>query len=72
MAKFLYKMIIEIFYIPFVLMVFLRKFYNKEDKIKFKEKILPNKIKRPEGFLFWFHVASIGELNSVFPLIDFF
>jgi len=72
MVKFLYKMMVEIFYIPYVLIIFIRKFYGKEDKFKFREKILPNKIKRPDGFLFWFHVASIGELNSILPLMDFF
>ena len=23
-------------------------------------------------FLFWFHVASIGELNSILPIVDFY
>ena len=36
------------------------------------KKILPNKIRRPDGFLFWFHAASIGELNSILPIINFF
>tara|TARA_B100001540_G_scaffold137378_1_gene122087 strand:- start:894 stop:2138 length:1245 start_codon:yes stop_codon:yes gene_type:complete len=63
---------VEIFYIPFVVLIILRIFFDKEDKSKFKEKILPNKIRRPDGFLFWFHAASIGELNSILPIINFF
>ena len=73
MAKILYKLMVEIFYVPFVILIFIRKFFGKEDKFKFKEKIFPNKkINRPEGFVFWFHAASIGEFNSILPLIDFF
>ena len=72
MLKVFYNFLIKIFYIPYCLIIFIRIYLGKEHKIKFKEKILKNKIKRPEGFLFWFHVASIGELTSIFPLIDFF
>jgi len=73
MAKLLYKLMVEAFYIPFVVLIFIRKFFGKEDKFKFKEKIFLNKkIRRPEGFLLWFHAASIGEFNSILPLIDFF
>ena len=72
MLKVLYNFFIRIFYIPYCLIILIRILNHKEHKIKFKEKILKNKIKRPEGFLFWFHVASIGELTSIFPLIDFF
>ena len=73
MAKLLYKLMVEIFYIPFVMLIFIRKFFGKEDKFKFKEKIFPNrKMKRPEGFVLWFHAASIGEFNSILPLVDFF
>ena len=72
MLKVLYNFFIKIFYIPYCFIIFIRKFYKKEHKIKFKEKIFFNKIERPKGFLFWFHAASIGELNSILPIVDYF
>ena len=72
MIKVLYNFFITIFYIPYCLIIIFRRFNKKEHKVKFKEKIFLNDIKRPEGFLFWFHAASIGELNSIFPIIDFY
>ena len=72
MLKVFYNFLINFFYIPYLLIIFYRKIYNKEHKTKFKDKILFKKIDRPQGFLFWFHAASIGELNSVLPIVDFF
>ena len=72
MIKVLYNFLINIFYLPFCIIIFLRIFLGKEHKSKFQEKIVFKKIDRPSGFLFWFHVASMGELISIFPLIDFF
>ena len=72
MLKVLYNFLIIIFYIPYCFIIFFRKFLDKEHEFKFREKILPKKINRPNGFLFWFHVASMGELISIFPIIDFF
>ncbi len=72
MSKFLYTILIKIFYIPFCLIIFFRIFINKEDKSKFTEKIFPAKFKRPDGYLFWFHVASLGEFNSIIPILNYF
>ena len=72
MIKVLYNFFITIFYIPYCLIIIFRRFNKKEHKVKFKEKIFLGDIKRPDGFLFWFHAASIGELNSIFPIIDFY
>ena len=72
MAKLLYNLFVNIFYIPYCFIIFLRTFFDKEDKSRFKQKILPRNIKRPDGYLFWFHAASIGEFNSIIPLVDFF
>jgi len=72
MVKLFYSLLVKIFYIPYCFIIFSRTFFGKEDRSKFKEKILPNKVKRPDGYLFWFHVASIGEFNSIIPLVDFF
>tara|TARA_Y100001970_G_scaffold9787_1_gene11566 strand:- start:11735 stop:13018 length:1284 start_codon:yes stop_codon:yes gene_type:complete len=72
MFSFIYSFLINIIYIPFILVTYFRIFIKKEHSSKFKEKIIFNKIKRPEGFLFWFHVASIGEFRSIIPFVNFF
>ena len=72
MLKVFYSFLINFFYLPYLVIIFYRKIKNKEHEIKFKEKIFPKKIVRPQGFLFWFHASSIGELNTVFPIVDFF
>ncbi|MBH91140.1 MAG: hypothetical protein CMG67_03400 [Candidatus Marinimicrobia bacterium] len=72
MWLFLYNFFLNILYIPYILIILLRIFLNKEHKLKFKEKLFLCKIKRPAGSLFWFHVASIGELNSILPIVDYF
>ena len=51
-------------------MRYFRKLKNKEDKIRYKEKLSKINIKRNEGFLIWFHVASVGEAMSILPLIE--
>lgn len=65
--------VITIFLYPFlVLFIFLRTFYNKEDKVRFKEKIFSEKFnieKNTDSKLIWFHAASIGELKSILPII---
>ena len=69
MLKVLYNFLIRIFYLPYFLIIIFRIFLGKEHKLKFKEKIFSQKFDRPKGFLFWFHVASIGELKSIFLLL---
>ena len=72
MLKLLYGFITIILYTPYSIIIFFRSFIKKEHKSKFKEKLFFNKIKRPDGFLFWFHVASLGEFNSILPFINHF
>ncbi len=72
MLKVFYNFLINFFYLTYLIIIFYRKIKNKEHKTKFKEKILPKNINRPKGFLFWFHAASIGELNTILPIVDFF
>ena len=72
MFRFLYNLSLIILYLPYITIIFFRIFINKEHKSKFKEKFLFKKIKRPNGFLFWFHVSSLGEFNSILPIIDYY
>ena len=43
---------------------------KKEDSIRYKEKLSKINISREEGFLIWFHIASVGEAMSILPLIE--
>ena len=67
-----YNFIITTIYLPYICVIFFRRFLKKEHVSKFKEKFLFTNSKRPEGYLFWFHAASLGEFNSILPIIEFF
>jgi len=43
---------------------------GKEDTDRYQEKFGIAGIARPQGKLIWFHAASVGELNSILPLIN--
>ena len=69
---FLYKFFTYLFY-PFVpLYLFFRKLNNKEHPTRYKEKMSQTNIPRDNGFLIWFHVASVGEAMSILPLLENF
>ncbi len=68
----LYKLLTFIFYLPYILLIFLRKSIKKEHPSKYKEKIFLNNVTRPKGFLIWFHAASIGEFKSILPLVEYY
>ena len=58
---------------PFLfILIFFRKILKKEHKVRYKEKILPsyfNVIRKKNSRLIWFHAASIGEFQSILPII---
>jgi len=66
-----YRIIIHFFYPIIILITYFRKFVGKEDKKKFIEKIYPTNIVFKDKGLVWFHAASIGELKSIIPIINF-
>jgi len=69
---FWYKIITYLFY-PFAyIYLFSRKLKKKEHSIRYKEKLSQIKTPREKGFLLWFHAASVGELMSILPLLDYF
>ncbi len=57
----------------FIILIYFRSLFNKEDKKRFKEKIFSSHFmarKDNSKKLVWFHAASIGECLSILPLID--
>ena len=69
---FWYKLLTYLFYPCAPIYLFLRKLRKKEDSTRYKEKLSIINKPRGEGFLIWFHVASIGEAMSILPLINHF
>jgi len=68
----LYRVFTTLLYPFLFLIIFLRKFLNKEHSIRYKEKIFPSffNVKRNSvSKLIWFHAASLGELKSIIPII---
>ena len=67
-----YKFLTYLFYPLAPIYLFFRKLNNKEHPERYKEKMSLIKIERENGFLIWFHVASVGEAMSILPLIEYF
>ncbi len=69
---FIYRILTIIFYPIIIIIIYLRKIFNKEDNYRYKEKVFTfnlNPQKDLNKKLIWLHAASIGEVQSVFPLI---
>ena len=67
---FIYQIIISLILIFSPLILIYRIFKNKEDKNRFKEKFSFSSKKRKKGKLIWFHGSSVGEIQSIIPLIQ--
>ena len=68
---FFYRVLTFFLFPIFIVITYLRSFFNKEDKKRFKEKISFKETFFPRNKkVFWIHAASIGETNSVLPLIE--
>ena len=67
---FWYKFFTYLLY-PFApIYLFFRKLKKKEHSVRYKEKLSQINQSRGNGFLIWFHVASVGEGMSILPLIE--
>ena len=69
----IYKFLTNISYPFFVLFTFFRKIKKKEDPSRYKEKIYASSFKinrKKNSKLIWFHAASVGEMNSIIPIIN--
>ena len=67
---FVYRIFINLILIlsPFIILIRLIK--KKEDFTRFKEKFCFFTKKRSKGKLIWFHGASVGEFQSIVPLLE--
>ncbi len=69
----IYRFLTLLLYPILIVIIYLRKLFNKEDPYRFKEKIFPSYFfpdRDEKKKLIWLHAASIGEVQSTFPLIQ--
>ncbi len=67
---FIYRIIINLILILSPLIILFRLFKKKEDFKRFREKLGFFTKKRLKGKLIWFHGASVGEFQSIVPLLE--
>ena len=68
----IYSLVINFFYPIIILVIYFRSLINKEDKIRYKEKLFISKFNPDRNLnkkLIWFHAASLGEIKSILPLL---
>ena len=67
---FLYRILINIIFFISPLIIIYRLIKKKEDIKRFKEKFCFFSEKNIKGKLIWFHGASVGEIQSIVPLLE--
>ena len=66
----IYRIIINLIFLLSPLILMIRLIKKKEDLKRFKEKFCLFSKSRNQGNLIWFHGASVGELQSIVPLLE--
>ncbi len=67
---FIYRIIINLILILSPLIILFRLLKKKEDLKRFREKLSFFTKNRFKGKLIWFHGASVGEFQSIIPLLE--
>ncbi len=67
---FLYRVLINFIFIFSPIIIIIRLLKKKESLKRFKEKLCFFSIQRRKGKIVWFHGASVGELQSIVPLLE--
>ena len=66
----IYRFFINIIFLFSPLIIVFRLLKKKESLKRFKEKFCFFSKKKIKGKLIWFHGASVGEINSIIPLLE--
>ena len=66
----IYRFLINIILILSPIIIIFRLIKGKEDLKRFKEKFCFFSKNRSKGKLIWFHGASVGEFQSIVPLLE--
>jgi len=69
---FFYRIFINLIFLLSPLIILLRWLKKKEDIKRFWEKIGFFKRNNTKGTLVWFHGASVGEIQSIIPMLEKF
>ncbi len=69
---FLYRILINFIFLLSPIIVIYRLIRKKEDLKRFKEKFCFFSKNKIDGKLIWFHGASVGELQSIVPILEKF
>ena len=67
---FVYRLLINIILLISPIIIIFRLIKKKEDIFRFREKFCIFSKKRGGGKLVWFHGASVGEIQSIIPIIE--
>ena len=67
---FFYRIFINLILFLSPLIILIRLLKKKEDPYRFREKIGFFKKNSQKGKLIWFHGASVGEIQSVVPMLE--
>ena len=67
-----YRIIINLLVLVSPIIIIIRLIKKKESFLRFKEKFCFFSKQKNKGKLIWFHGASVGELQSIIPLLEKF
>ena len=67
---FIYRILINLVFLLSPIIFIFRLFKKKENFYSFKYKIGLTQKKRNKGKLIWFHGASVGEIQSIIPVVE--